>query len=86
MGAGLMQLAFTLAAFAFFLAASSSVMALVAWQVLKVAVPVYCGAKYYCEKMPRAAVAAAIKQYQAAAEEGYQISVDASTGAMVFST
>lgn len=82
----MVQLAFTLAAFAFFLGASRSVGALVAWQVLKVAVPIYCGAKYYCEKMPRAAVAVAIKQYQAAAEEGYQISVDATTGAMVFSS
>ena len=80
-----MQLAFSLAAFAFFLGASRSVAVLVAWQVLKIAVPVYCGAKYYCEKMPRAAVAVAIKQYQAAAEEGYHISVDAS-GAMIFTS
>ena len=80
-----MQLAFTVAALLFFQGASCSVAALLTWQLLKVAVPVYCGAKYYCEKMPRTAVAAAMKLYQAAADEGYHISVDASTGAMILS-
>ena len=77
---GLLQLAFSLAAFAFFLAASRSLPALLLWQVLKIAVPIYCGAKHQCEKVPRAAVSAALKQYCAAAEEGYQISVDATGG------
>ena len=51
-------------------------------QVVKIAVPIYCGAKHQCERLPRAAVALAIKQYQeqaAAAEAAhvFAISVDA---------
>ncbi len=33
-------------------------------QVVKIAVPVFNGAKYQCERHPRAAVALALKQYQ----------------------
>ena len=44
--------------------------------------PVYCGAKYQCERLPRAAVALAIKQYQEqeaaeAAARVFSISADA---------
>ena len=52
-------------------------------QVVKIAVPVYCGAKHQCERMPRAAVALAIKQYQEqaataeAAAQVFAISADA---------
>jgi hypothetical protein len=47
-----------------------------ALQVIKIAVPIYCGAKHQCERLPRAAVALAIKQYQeqaAAAEAAAQV-------------
>ena len=51
-------------------------------QVIKIAVPIFNGAKYQCERLPRAAVALALKQYQdhheaAAAAEVFSLSADA---------
>ena len=51
-------------------------------QVIKIAVPVFNGAKYQCERLPRAAVALALKQYQdhhetKAAAYVFSISADA---------